>query len=367
MQRLLEPLQLGELNLPHRIAMSAMTRNRSPGETPNAMNALYYAQRASAAFIVSESTAISQEGLGWPGTPGIFTAQQVAGWRGVTDAVHARGGYIFLQMWHCGAASHPVTRGGELPLAPSPITLAGTVRTPQGRVPLAGSRAMTTAEIARTVADYGTAARHAMDAGFDGVEVHGANGYLIDQFLRDGSNRRDDAYGGSARNRCRLLFEVVAEVCKVWSPGQVGVRLSPASPSNYELRDSDPAHTARTALQGLGKLGIAYVVMVEGSSNTMPPTHEIDYAALRPHFTGLYIANNGFTRESGEAALQSGRADLIAYGRPFIANPDLPRRFALGAPLNELDKDTLYLPDERGYTDYPFLNPDAPGPQGDIA
>ena len=355
MKRLLEPIALGPLALPNRIVMSAMTRNRSPGEVPSALNAAYYAQRAGAGLIVSESTAISREGLGWFGTPGIFSAEQVAGWRRVTDAVHRAGGRMFQQLWHCGACSHPSTRGGEWPLSASPMLLASTVRTPQGRQPMVGTRAMTAADIARTLDDYRSAARHAMDAGFDGVEVHGANGYLIDQFLRDGTNRRSDGYGGSAENRCRLLFEAVQAVSEVWGRERVGVRLSPTSPSNYALHDSDPGALLAAALRGLDRLGVVYVVVVEGSSNTMAPTHLLDYAAFRPLFGGRYIANNGYTQQTGEAALARGSADLVCYGRPFIANPDLVRRFALDAPLNALNPDTLYLPDARGYTDYPTL------------
>ena len=354
-QKLLEPVQLGPYRLRNRIVMSPMTRNRSPAEIPSALNAEYYAQRASAGLVICESTAISREGLGWPNSPGIFNDAQVRGWRGVTDAVHARDGVVFLQLWHCGRCSHPSTRFGEPPLAPSALVSQGTVRTPAGRVPLTVPRAMGEADIARTLADYRRAAQRAMDAGFDGVEVHGANGYLIDQFLRESANQRQDGWGGTVEGRCRLLLEAVATVCEVWGPQRVGARLSPTSPTPYFMHDSDPASLLATALEGLDRFQLAYVAVVEGSSGPVAPTHELDYPAFKHLFKGLYVANNGYTQQRGEAALRAGRADLISFGRPYIANPDLARRFALNASLNTLNPDTVYLTDARGYTDYPTL------------
>lgn len=353
---LLAPIQFGPYRLPNRFVMSAMTRNRSPREVPTPLNALYYAQRASAGLVISESTAISAQGLGWNDTPGIFTDEQVQAWRQVTDAVHARGGRMFLQMWHCGRNSHPLTQpGGQRPVGPSAIQPHGTVRTREGRQPLQVPHEITLDEIPALIDQYRLAATRAMAAGFDGVEVHAANGYLLDQFLRDSSNVRTDAYGGSAENRCRLLFEVVSAVSAIWGRERVGVRLSPVSPSNYRLSDSDPQRLAATALAGLDALGVCYVAMVEGSSNALPPTHDLDYAALRGKFGGIYIANNAFTLDKGEAAVLQRRADMVAFGRLYIANPDLVERYARGASLNALDEANIYSPDHRGYTDYPFL------------
>ncbi|MBS0340611.1 MAG: alkene reductase [Proteobacteria bacterium] len=355
--RLLSPVQLGPYLLPNRIVMSPMTRNRSPGEVPNALNAEYYAQRASAGLIISESTAISREGLGWPNTPGIFTDEQMDGWRHVTDGVHARGARMFMQLWHCGRNSHPLTQpDGQLPIGPSAIQPTGTVRTHEGRLPLHVPRELPAAEVPRLLGDYKAAAQRAMDAGFDGVEVHAGNGYLLDQFLKDSSNRRQDAYGGDVLKRCRLLLEVVGAVSDVWGPQRVGVRVSPTSPTNYRLSDSNPQLLLDTVLRELSKSRVCYVAVVEGSSNAMPATHQIDYAQARHLFDGPYIANNAFTLASAESALSQGRAELISFGRLFIANPDLVQRFANGAPLNRLNEETIYTPDHRGYTDYPSLD-----------
>ena len=355
--RLLEPIRLGPYFLPNRIVMSPMTRNRSPREVPNALNAEYYAQRAGAGLIISESTAISAEGLGWPNTPGIFTEEQVSGWRSVTEGVHRRGGRMFMQLWHCGRNSHPLTQPqGQLPIGPSAVQPEGTVRTREGRMPLHVPRELPAAEVPRLLEDYKGAARRAMQAGFDGIEVHAGNGYLLDQFLRDSSNQRSDDYGGTAIKRCRLLLEVVSVVSEVWGIDRVGVRVSPASPTNYRLSDSDPQLLLETVLRELDKLGVCYVAVVEGSSNAMPATHEVDYARARRLFNGRYIANNAFTRASAEAALAEGRADLVSFGRLFIANPDLVRRFAQGAPLNPLNENTIYTADHLGYTDYPSLD-----------
>ena len=354
---LFDPASLGALRLPNRIIMSSMSRDRSPGGVPTALNASYYAQRATAGLVVTKSTAVSARGVGWPNTPGIYSEAQVAGWSIVTDAVHRAGGRIFSQLWHCGRNSHPLTQpGGVLPVGPSAILPPGTIRTAEGRKPLLVPHELSADEMAGIVEEYRAAARNARVAGFDGVQVHAGNGFLLDQFLRDSANRRTDAYGGSAQNRCRLLVEVVAAVCEIWSPERVGVRLSPANPTNYHLRDSDPAQLLATALQMLGELRIAYVDVVEGSTTTEPATHELDYAALRRSFAGLYVANNGFSsRAHAERALAS-HADLISFGRLFIANPDLPRRLKIGARMNPLNQDELYSPDHRGYTDYPFLD-----------
>ena len=294
--------------------------------------------------MVTESTAISSRGVGWPNTPGIYTEAQVAGWRAVTDAVHRAGGRIFSQFWHCGRNSHPLTQpAGALPVGPSAILPAGTIRTAEDRKPLLVPHELSADEIAGVVEEYRAAARNALVAGFDGV--HAGNGFLLDQFLRDSANRRTDAYGGSAQNRCRLLVEVMAAVCEVWSPERVGVRLSPANPTIYHLRDSDPARLLPTALQMLGELRVAYVDVVEGSTTTDPATHELDHPALRRSFAGLYVANNGFTSCAHAERALASRADLISFGRLFIANPDLPRRLKIGAHMNPLNQDELYFPD----------------------
>lgn len=354
---LFDPVSLGALRLPNRTVMSSMSRDRAPGGVPTALNARYYAQRATAGLVITESTAISARGVGWPNTPGIYTEAQVAGWRAVTDAVHRAGGRIFSQLWHCGRNSHPLTQpDGALPVGPSAILPPGIIRTVEGRKPILVPHELSAGEIAGVVEEYRTAARNACAAGFDGVQVHAGNGFLLDQFLRDSANRRADAYGGSAQNRCRLLMEVVEAVSEIWSPERVGVRFSPANPTNYHLRDSDPAGLLATALATLSELRIAYVDVVEGSTTTEPATHDLDYPSLRRSFAGLYIANNGFSgRAQAERALAS-RADLISFGRLFIANPDLPRRLEIGARMNSLNQDELYSPDHRGYTDYPFLD-----------
>lgn len=356
---LFDPIQLGPLRLRNRVVMSAMTRNRAPHETPTALNALYYGQRATAGLIVTESTAISRQGLGWPGAPGIYEARHVEGWRLVTDAVHARGGHIVLQLWHCGRSSHPSTQpGGATPIGPSALQPAGTVRTPAGRQPLVVPRAATAADIAACLREYAEAARRAMDAGFDGVEVHGGNGFLLDQFMKDSSNVRQDGYGGSAANRCRLLVEATAAVAAVWGPSRVGVRLSPTNPSNYELSDRDPDSLFGTAVAGLDDLGIAFIDVVEGSSSALPATADLDWAAHRTRFRGVYIANNGYDLARAQQTVGRGHADMVAFARPFIANPDLVRRWAGGAPLNAVVQDTVYGAGEAGYTDYPFLDDD---------
>ncbi|MBR0830018.1 alkene reductase [Bradyrhizobium manausense] len=354
---LFDPAPLGALRLPNRIVMSSMSRDRSPGGVPTALNARYYAQRATAGLVVTESTAISARGVGWPNTPGIYTEAQITGWREVTDAVHRAGGRIFSQLWHCGRNSHPLTQpGGALPLGPSALLPPGTIRTAEGRKPLLVPHELTAGEITGVVEEYRAAARNARTAGFDGVQVHAGNGFLLDQFLRDSANHRTDAYGGSEQNRCRLLVEVVEAISEIWSPERVGVRFSPANPTNYHLRDSDPARLLATALVMLSELRIAYVDVVEGSTTTEPATHDLDYSALRRGFNGIYIANNGFSsRAQAERAL-AGHADLISFGRLFIANPDLPRRLEIGARMNPLNQDELYSPDHRGYTDYPFLD-----------
>jgi N-ethylmaleimide reductase len=342
---LFTPLQMGELHLPNRIVMAPMTRSRAgTGNAPTCLAATYYLQRASAGLIVTEATQVSPQGVGYPGTPGIHSYEQIAGWRNVTDAVHSAGGRIFVQLWHVGRISHPSLQpGGGLPVAPSAVRPAGEAMTPEGMKPFETPRALETGEIPGIVAQFARAAANARAGGFDGAEIHAANGYLLDQFLRDGTNRRTDRYGGTAENRCRLLLEVTAAVADVLGAGRVGVRLSPDGTFN-DMHDSDPRVTFSAAVAALNQVGPAYVHIVEGQFDCLP---------LRRAFNGLYVANGGYDFARGMKTLASGAADLIAYGVPFIANPDLPDRFARTLPLAEADPKTFYGGDRRGYTDYP--------------
>jgi N-ethylmaleimide reductase len=353
---LFNPLKLGSLELPNRIIMAPLTRNRAamPGNVPQAINATYYAQRVSAGLIISEATPICEMGHGYPATPGIHSAEQVAGWNKVVDAVHARGGKIFLQLWHVGRISHPsLLPGNALPVAPSAIKPAGQAFTYTGLQDFVTPRALQTEEIPAVVADYRKAAENALAAGFDGVEVHAANGYLLDQFLRDGTNQRTDRYGGSIANRTRLLQEVVATVSKVWGANRVGVRLSPINPFN-DIRDSYPQALFNHVAEALNPFGLAYLHVVEVDM-AGGKAQAFDFAELRRAYRGNYMANGGYDKARGNAAIVSGHADCVAYGVPFIANPDLVERFRTDAPLNPADQNTFYGGDEKGYTDYPTL------------
>jgi N-ethylmaleimide reductase len=337
--------------------MAPLTRNRAgPGNVPQPINATYYRQRASAGLIITEATQISPQGVGYPGTPGIHSAEQVVGWRKVTGAVHQAGGRIFLQLWHVGRISHPSQQpGGGLPVAPSAIRPAGEAFTYEGLKPFVTPRALETHEIAGIVTDFRTAAANALQAGFDGVEIHAANGYLLDQFLRDGTNRRSDAYGGSVERRGRLLLEVTDAVAAVWGADRVGVRLSPVNAFN-DIADSDPQRTFTHVARQLGRLGLAYLHVVErASEEATEQERRFDFGALRAAFGGPYIANGGYDKARAEAAVADGRADLVAVGKLFLANPDLPERWRSDAPLNEPDPATFYGGTERGYTDYPTL------------
>lgn len=350
------PIELGALALPNRIAMAPLTRNRAgPGNVPRAMNVRYYQQRASAGLVITEATQVSPQGLGYPNTPGIHSAAQVAGWRQVTDAVHARGGRIVLQLWHVGRISHPSLQpDGALPVAPSAIRPAGDAITFEGPQPFVTPRALETDEIPGIIEQYRQGAINAREAGFDGVEVHAANGYLLDQFLRDGANRRTDAYGGALENRARLLLEVTQAVVEVWGAERVGARLSPINAFN-DMADSDPQATFTYAARELGRLGLAYLHVVELENANEAEGARFDATEMRKAFGGPYMANAGYDRAQAEAALAAGTADLVAFGKLYLANPDLVERFARGAPLNEPDKATFYGGDERGYTDYPAL------------
>jgi len=353
---LFSPFQLGPLLLPNRIVMAPMTRNRAgAGNVPTALNAEYYEQRAAAGLITSEASQVSPQGVGYPGTPGIHTDAQVEGWRRVTAAVHRAGGRIFLQLWHVGRISHPSLQpDGALPVAPSAIAAAGEAFTGGGPQPFVVPRALEVAEVAGVVAQFEDGARRALAAGFDGVEIHGANGYLIDQFLRDGANHRSDRYGGSMANRARFLLEVTEAVAGVWGAKRVGVRLSPWSDFN-DMRDSDPPATFGHAARALAPFGVAYLHVVEPVAG--PPAGAVPLApALKAAFGGPLMANGGYTGPLAKAALARGEADLVSFAASFLANPDLPARLARGAPLNAPDAATFYGGDQRGYTDYPALD-----------
>jgi N-ethylmaleimide reductase len=357
--KLFTPTRIGDLELPNRIVMAPLTRNRAraDGDVPHALNAEYYAQRATAGLLISEGTQISPEGKGEKRTPGIHSPEQVAGWRLVTDAVHKAGGRIAAQLWHVGRISHAVLQPGRAaPVGPSAIVAENSrVYDGEGFIPVSAPRALETAELPRLIGDYAQAARNAKDAGFDAVEIHAANGYLLHQFLADRTNQRTDAYGGPIANRARLLLEVAEAVAEVWTPGRVGVRLSPFS-SFGDIADGDPMATFGHAIEGLSGLGIGFLHLVEGQTGgtrELPPG--ADLQMLRRLFKGSYIGNNGYDRGLAIEAVESGRADLVAFGKLFIANPDLVERLRRDAPLNTPDQATFYGGDTRGYTDYPAL------------
>lgn len=355
---LFEPLQLGAVLLPHRILMAPLTRCRAgEGNVPVALNAQHYRQRASAGLIISEATSVSPRGFGYPNTPGIFTEAQVAGWRGVTEAVHGAGGRIFLQLWHVGRISHPSYQpGGELPVAPSALRPKGKIFTGTAMEEYMVPRALERNEIPGIIAEYVHGARMAKAAGFDGVEIHNANGYLLDQFLRDGTNHRGDDYGGSVQNRARLTLEVTEAVVGVWGAERVGIRLSPGGVFN-DMRDSDPLATFGHVLKELDAMRLAYahVTQVTAQDIAHGATEGVGPRELRPFYRGLIVSAGGFTAESGQRALAEGWADAIAFGVPFLANPDLPERFRRGAALNAPDEATFYASGAVGYTDYPTL------------
>ena len=350
MPTLFDPLVVGELTLPNRIVMAPLTRLRAPGvgHVPNALMAEYYRQRASAGLIVSEATPVMPMGIGYENVPGIWTLEQVEGWKLVTRAVHEVGGRIVMQLWHVGRISHPDLLDGATPVAPSAIRPAGHVNLLRPKRPYVTPRALERSEIADVVAAFRNGAVHAQEAGFDGVELHGANGYLIDQFLQDGSNHRTDDYGGSLENRARFLLEATDAVVSVWGAGRVGMHLAPRGDA-HGIGESDPATTFGHVARELGRRKLAFIAAREHQGpDSLGP-------ALRRGFGGVYIANEGFTLESAEKAVSDGTADAVAFGKAFIANPDLPRRFAERAPLNAPDPATFYGGDDNGYTDYPAL------------
>uniref|UniRef100_UPI0025E1172E alkene reductase n=1 Tax=uncultured Xanthomonas sp. TaxID=152831 RepID=UPI0025E1172E len=323
---------------------------------PSPLAAEYYGQRASAGLLIAEATQISPMGQGYKDTPGIYSDAQVAAWKKVTDEVHRRGGKIVLQLWHVGRISHvSLLPDGAAPVAPSALRADAKTFTAEGFTDVSAPRALRLDEIPALIEDFRRAARNAIAAGFDGVEVHAANGYLIDQFLRDGSNHRDDAYGGSIENRTRLLFEVVEAVAQEIGADRTGVRLSPVTPAN-DARDSDPQPLFERAVERLDLLGLAFVHVIEGATGGPRDNIAFDYAALRAKFHGPWLVNNGYDKALAEQTVASGRADAVAFGRPFIANPDLVERLRRDAPLNQVDADTLYGGGAKGYTDYPTLD-----------
>lgn len=353
---LFSPAKLGAISLNNRIVMAPLTRNRAgDAGVPQSINVTYYEQRASAGLIITEATPISPMAHGYPLLPGIYTDAQIAGWKKITDAVHAKGGKIVIQLWHVGRISHPsLLPNNALPVAPSAIKPAGKAFTYQGLVDYVEPRALDVNELPAIVADYVHATKAALAAGFDGVEVHAANGYLLDQFLRDGSNKRTDNYGGSFENRARLLMEVTKAVVQVAGADKVGVRLSPVNPFN-DMKDSNPQALFNYVAEQLNQFGLAYLHAVEGGIHGGGEADPFDFDAFRKQFKGAYIANLSYDKARGNAAIASGHADAVAYGVPFIANPDLVERFKADAPLNEADSSTFYGGSEKGYIDYPFL------------
>jgi 2,4-dienoyl-CoA reductase-like NADH-dependent reductase (Old Yellow Enzyme family) len=349
MPNLFDPLRLGDLELPNRVVMAPLTRLRAgASQVPNALMAEYYAQRASAGLLITEGVPVTPQGVGYAGVPGLWSQDQVEGWKLVTKAVHDKGGRIFAQIWHVGRISDPSHLNGETPVAPSAIAAKGHVSLLRPERPYPTPRALSTKEVGDVVEAFRKGAENAKAAGFDGVELHGANGYLLDQFLQDGSNQRTDRYGGSIENRARLLLDATDAAVSVFGPGRVGVHLAPRADS-HSMGDSDLAATFGYVAQELGKRGIAFLCAREYEG---PDSLGAD---LRKAFGGVYIANEQFTGATAQAALDTGKADAVAFGKPFIANPDLVERLRLGAPLNAPDPSTFYGPDARGYTDYPTL------------
>lgn len=349
MTALLSPLKAGAFTLKNRVVLAPLTRTRaSEGRVPNAMMREYYVQRASAGLQLTEATSVTPMGVGYPDTPGIWSDEQVAGWKSITDAVHAAGGTIVLQLWHVGRVSHPSYLGGELPVAPSAIAPEGHVSLVRPKANYVVPRALELSEIPGIVDGYRKGAINAKRAGFDGVEIHGANGYLLDQFLQDSTNKRTDAYGGSIENRARLMLEVVDAAIEVWGADRVGLHLAPRGDA-HTMGDSNARETFGYVAREMRKRGIAFIAAREYSgADAIGPT-------LKQEFGGVFIANEKYTKETAEAAIAEGRADAVAFGQLFIANPDLPERFAKDAPLNAPDPSTFYSSGPKGYTDYPTL------------
>ena len=352
---LFSPIDIGAIRLTNRIVMAPLTRMRAPEQIPTALMTTYYQQRASAGLIIAEASQISPQGIGYPATPGLYNDEQVAGWKKITAAVHAQGGHIFAQLWHVGRISHPDLHHGELPVAPSAITPKGQAVTPSGYQPFVMPRALAIEEIPGIVNQYQVAAKNALEAGFDGVEVHSANGYLLDQFLRDGTNKRTDSYGGSMANRARFLFEVLEAVISVCGAERTGLRLSPSGTFN-DISDSDPVTFFSYLLGELNRFNLAYLHIVDAlECDIRHGAKTIDIAILRSAFKGILITCGGYDKARAEQTLAAGLADAVAFGQLYIANPDLVERFKQNAVLNQPDPSTFYGGNETGYTDYPFL------------
>lgn len=356
MTDLFSPINVGPHTLSNRIFMAPMTRNRAPDTIPNELMKTYYTQRASSGLIISEGSQISPQAIGYPGTPGIHTPEQVTGWKTITDAVHAQGGYIFCQLWHVGRSSHPdLQPNNEQPVAPSAIKPEGDAMTLEGPKPFVTPQALTLEGIQQTIKDFIHAAKCALEAGFDGVEIHAANGYLIDQFLRDGTNQRDDIYGGSLENRSRFLLDVVDAVSNIWGENCTAVRLSPLQPFN-DMKDSSPEALFTHVVKALNQYSLAYLHVTEmGAEAPGVAGPAFDLATLRELFKGVYVTNAGYDKQRGNAAIAKNSCDAVAFGVPFIANPDLAQRLELDADLNEADSSSFYGGDSAGYTDYPSL------------
>ncbi len=358
MMSLLSPYKLGNLELSNRMVMAPMTRCRAVnGNVPGPLSVTYYTQRASAGLIITEGAQVSPMGVGYDRTPGIYSPQQVTGWKQVTRSIHEADGKVFLQLWHVGRMSHPDFLGGDLPVAPSALPVDEEIHTPQGKKKIPLPRALKTDEIPKIVQQFRQGAKNAREAGFDGVEIHGANGYLLDQFLRDGSNKRTDIYGGSLKNRTRLPLEVARAVIKEWEPEKVGYRLSPHF-LIHGMSDSNTRETFSHCAEELGKIGLGYIHLIEPVGGRLGATesHRQIAPLIRTKFEGTLMLNGGYDPVSGNAAIDSGIADLISFGAPFLANPDLPDRFRKNAPLNNADSSTFYTGEERGYIDYPRMN-----------
>ncbi|RZI82400.1 MAG: alkene reductase [Rubrivivax sp.] len=360
MSRLFDPIRVGDLELANRLVMAPLTRNRAgQGQMPTDLMVTYYRQRANpatgAGLIITEATQISPQGQGYLDTPGIHSPEQVAAWRKITDAVHAEGGKIVVQLWHVGRISHTSLQpDGAEPLAPSAIQANTKTFTAKGFEPVSAPRALGLDELPGIVEQYRVAARHAIEAGFDGVEVHGANGYLLDQFLRNSTNHRTDAYGGSIENRARLLVEVMQAVVDEIGAGRTAIRISPVTPSN-DIRDSNPQALFNHVAEQLGRLKLMYVHVVEGETGGRRDIEPLDYDALRQRVHAPWMVNNGYSLGLANEVLDQGGADLVAFGRPFISNPDLGRRLRQGAPLTPPNQKTFYGGGAEGYTDYPAL------------
>ena len=362
MTTLFDPIHFGDIAAANRIFMAPLTRDRAgPGQVPTPLMATYYAQRASAGLIVTEATQISAEGQGYLDTPGLYNAEQVDGWKRITAAVHAQGGKVVVQLWHVGRISHvSLQPNGQAPVSSTARRANGKTFTAKGFEDVSTPRALRTDELPRIVAEYRQAARNAIDAGFDGVEVHSANGYLLEQFLRDSVNDRTDAYGGSIENRARLLLEVMHAISAEIGAARTGIRLSPVTPANDAQQDSDPQALFNHVVEQLAPLKLAFIHVVEGATGGPRDVAPFDYEALRRRFKqgherGAWVVNNGYTREMALEAVDSGRADAVAFGKPFIGNPDLVQRLRENAALAQPNRDTLYGGGAKGYTDYPTL------------